>query len=712
MALDPDAIAKFAGTAPDQQKNAPAQSGGLNPDAIAKFVGVQQADQTQPQAQPRVVSFGQGQTLDYGPPDTNAGRLAGSDAFVAGFGKGIKDTLITGPAQLVRHGIAEIMPSGGFWDMENAVQDERIRQAQQQFNQQTQGSGAAAGTGQAIGGAASSLLIPASRAAEGASLVSQALAAGKTGVMLGALQPVTNTDSSFLGAKAAQAGVGGLGGILGFGIGKGVGAVLGGAYDRLSGAWKSLVGTAPQITGNPELDAKIATASPALQQAVQSAAKSGKNIDPTALANQVEADSLPIPIQMTAGQAKGDPIMISMERNTRSTNPAVVQRLNEQNGALVQNLDHVSNTSAPNVALPDHIAAGESLIGSLQNVLDTQKANTSALYKKLADANGGALPLDGQQFAIDANKALGANYKAAFLPSSVQSILSDLQTGKQPMTYENFENLRTILGNEARKASSNGDGNAAAAIGTVRDTLENMEIPSSLSSIKPLADAARTSAKTGFDMVRSSPALAAVEKGDVNPNTFLQKYVVGQQVSPQQLANTVSVLQNDPAALETLRAGTVNYLKNLAVGQTGNFSQAAYNKGLQGLGPKIDILFDAPEADTLRTVGSVARKLQVQPTGSFVNNSNTDVANLARTGGSVLAGAVDTLTRTPLGSWTKAGIENVMAKKEGATALNAMLGPGAGVAAPAENAVSNRIGKAATAAGTALSSIAAAQQIH
>jgi hypothetical protein len=328
------------------------------------------------------------------------------------------------------------------------------------------------------------------------------------------------------------------------------------------------------------------------------------------------------------------------------------------------------------------------LIGSLKNVLSAHDSKTSALYKQLTEANGGNIPLDGQSFAIEANKALGQNMKGAFLPSEIQNILGKFQNGEQPMTFENFENLRTILGAAARGAK---DGNVKGAVNTVRETLENMPLPQEAQALKPIADAARSSAKHGFDMLKANPALAAIDSGKAKADNFVQKYVVNGNKAD--LINLATALKDDPVALQTMKAGTINYLRNQALGQTGNFSQAAYNKSLQALGPKLDVLFTPQEAAQLRTLGNVAKYTQVQPKGAFVNNSNTDVANYARAGASMAAHAVNAATHSPLGSVAQSVAENAIAKKANATQLRQLLSPAAGTTSPGpiNNFLNNRL---------------------
>lgn len=614
---------------------------------------------------------------------TPASQPSAIASFGAAAGKGFGD-MVLGGQQLIGKGLQAISPDGstvnnaGQWLANDAAQGVAKLDNEDAPYAAANPKSSFFGT---ITGSLPAAFIPVGKVAEGTNLVGRLIAGAKSGALggmaAGALQPVTDQDSNYWLQKGTQTATGGI-------IGGIAQPVVGGAVRALGGAANSALNAArplvSKLTGSSEpIAAYFSNASPEFKQAVQTAAAQGKRVNPEALSRQVEADSLPVPMSLTPGQATQNPMQVSMEMNLRSKNPAMVQKLNDQNNQLIQNLDHVRDTGAPDAIAPDHITAGETLINSAKNVLDAQDAKTSALYKQLQDANGGSLPLDGQSFAIKANEALGQNMKGAFLPPQVQGILEKFQTGEQPMTFENFENLRTILGAAARGAT---DGNTRGAINTVRDTLENMPMTSDTEGVKAIADAARASAKQGFDLVRNNPSLAAIDSGKAVADNFVQKHVIN--ASKENLVNLATALKDDPVALQTMKAGVVNYLKHQAVGQTGNFSQSGYNKGLQALGPKLDVLFSPEEAQTLRTVGSVAKNIQLQPKGSFVNNSNTDVSNLARQGSGMVAGALDRATGTPIGSVLHGLASDAINKKAAANQLRELLSPLAGVTSPSK----------------------------
>lgn len=91
--------------------------------------------------------------------------------------------------------------------------------------------------------------------------------------------------------------------------------------------------------------------------------------------------------------------------------------------------------------------------------------------------------------------------------------------------------------------------------------------------------------------------------------------------------------------MQALSLATLDHLRDaacIAAIGSGNFAQAGYNKALQNLSPKLGSLVDPETAETLQNFGDVARYTQSQPRGSFVNNSNSTVAKIAKYGGGAI----------------------------------------------------------------------------
>jgi hypothetical protein len=358
----------------------------------------------------------------------------------------------------------------------------------------------------------------------------------------------------------------------------------------------------------------------------------------------IEADSLPVPIRLTKGQASGDIVQLSNEQNRRGKDTQLAQRFNEQNGLLIENINEIRTNAAPD-------AYGTKIIENSQGIIDAYKTldgdrnkKISTAYKALEDANGGQFPIDGAQLASNAEAMLGKKLKTEFLPPSIKSQLERFKSG-EAMTFEQFEAMRTNLAAEIRKAERSGDGNAAMSSSIVREALEQLPLTGEAATkLKPLADSARSLAKERFDMLKKDPAYKAAVDDVVPADKYLQKFVVNGV--NKNIATMVNHLGKDSVAHQHMAAGTVNWLKDKAgiVDETGNFTQAGFNKALKQLDDvkNMEQIFTPEAASQLKTLGNVARYTQAQPRGAFQNNSNTLVGALAEKAKQGIGAGVET----------------------------------------------------------------------
>jgi hypothetical protein len=444
------------------------------------------------------------------------------------------------------------------------------------------------------------------------------------------------------------------------------------------------------MAGNPQsISAAAATpqfgkASPELQaafneaSAAQRAGTGSANME--AVNRHLEAESLPVPIRLTKGQAGQNPAQISLEMNNRSRLPGVTERLNEQNQGLVDNLQAVRDQVGERVFSSSPAEHGDTLIKAYQDKDAAVKADIKAKYQALTDANGGKFPVDGKTLVDNADAALAKQYKARFLPSEVRGMLDDFRGG---MDFEGFENLRTTLAAATRKAARSGDGNAEAALNIVREQAEQLPMQGGSANLKGLANQARSAAKARFDALREDPAYKAAVDESVDPDKFVGRFVTGAGASRDSVALMRKNLAGNDSALSTMSVAALDYLRDGArVGaKGGNFSQYGYNKALQSLQDKSPSLFDPRTRETLDTLGNVANYTQFQPRGSFVNNSNTTVAARAKEFGKTVAEqAINAkFGGLPVGSWVRGKLDARAAKQ----AADEILKPGAGILEPA-----------------------------
>lgn len=298
----------------------------------------------------------------------------------------------------------------------------------------------------------------------------------------------------------------------------------------------------------------LSVATPELQKALANIPPEKVNI-PT-LQRHIEADTLPIPVRLTEGQATGDIVKLSNEQNRRGKDPALAQRFNEQNGQLVENLGLIREKAAPDVYGTKTIENSQGIIDAYKSMDSAKTADISKAYKALEDANGGQFPVDGKALATNAEAMLGKKLKSEFLPSSIKTQLERFKSG-EPMTFEQFEAMRTNLAAEIRKAERSGDGNTAQAASIVRQALEDLPMQgSAAAALKPLADTARSLAKQRFDMLKKDPAYKAAVDDLVPADKYIDKFVIN---GVNKNINTmVQNLGKDSPAHQHMAAGTVN----------------------------------------------------------------------------------------------------------------------------------------------------------
>jgi len=429
---------------------------------------------------------------------------------------------------------------------------------------------------------------------------------------------------------------------------------------------------AAATTDQATVNAMLAKVSPELQNEIRSTPVNQLNMP--ALERHVEADTLPVPVRLTRGQATQDINLLSDEMNMRGKNPDLANRFNEQNGKLIENMNAIREKAAPDVYGTNHIENAETVINAYKALDDTRTADISAKYKALRDAAGGDFPIDGKQFAVNAEKMLGKDLKTDFLPPAIAKQLDRYKNG-ETMTFENFEAMRTNLAAEMRKAERSGDGNAKAASSIVRTALEDLPLSGEAETLKPLANEARSAAKARFDMLKKDPAYEAAVN-DAAPDKFINKYIIGG--NKRDLEALTAQLGKGSEGHQAVSAAVVNYLKDKAgvINDNGNFSQAGYNKALKQLDPRLLELVDGETAQQLRALGNVARYTQAQPRGSYVNQSNTFVAGAKEMakGGLEKAANVAGFGVVPIGTMTR----EALAKRASAQQTKESLKPGAG----------------------------------
>lgn len=420
--------------------------------------------------------------------------------------------------------------------------------------------------------------------------------------------------------------------------------------------------------------ADLSNASPELREAiVATARKTGGAVNPQVLARHLEADSLPVRIRLSEGQATGDPELISREMNMRGKQPEFVARLDEQNKGLAENMRVLREESGPEVFSTNAVEHGDALIAAYKAKHQAAQAAIDAKYQALRNAAGGELPIDTRSLWSDLSGRLKKELLFEHAPKSVMVQLKNMaQSG---MNFEQFEALRTNLATIQRSHTLNGLERRAA--GVIRQALEDMPLQPRAADLKGLADDARKAARSQFATLEADPAYSAAVEDAVPADRFVQRFLVG--APRQQVERMRTNLGDNETAVQTMGVSVLDHLRDqarLSPNYEGNFAAASFDKSLKQLSPKLRHILPAGTTEQLEKLGNVARYTTAQPRGAFVNNSNTFVAQAADYGVSALEGAANVAAQgVPVGTW---GRRALTALQSGRTARRAMA-PGAGL---------------------------------
>jgi hypothetical protein len=418
----------------------------------------------------------------------------------------------------------------------------------------------------------------------------------------------------------------------------------------------------------------LSVATPELQKALANIPPEKINI-PT-LQRHIEADSLPVPVRLTEGQATGDIVKLSNEQNRRGKDTELANRFNEQNGQLVENLGLIRDKAAPDVYGTKKIENSQGIIDAYKEIDSNLNKGITTDYQNLRDAAGGQFPVDAPQLLKNVETKLKKELLSNEAPAGQLKELQRLAESNA-MTFEDYLSLRRNLGDIARTSQ---DGSIRKAASFMIEELEKLPLQKEAAALKPLADKARASARSRFQMLEKDPAMKAAVDDSIPADKFIDKFVIN---GVNKNINTmVQNLGKDSPAHQHMAAGTVNWLKDKAgiVDETGNFTQAGYNKALKKLDDvkNLQEIFNPEAASQLKTLGNVARYTQAQPRGAFVNNSNTLVgamadkaAYLMEHGANIVGGGKFGI---PVGSIVRGKVQEFKAGKETEKALETGAG--------------------------------------
>lgn len=474
----------------------------------------------------------------------------------------------------------------------------------------------------------------------GSGLWNTVKAGAKQGAFQALMQPVTSAGS-FLWDKAMQTS-----------IGAAVGGTLGSALEGLRPVFRHGADIVRKTIGGTDDVTKAAVAEriandtieaagvdpkkmdpnlySAIRQEVGDALRAGVDPDTKVMTNRADAAALPVPIDLTRGQAARDAMQFSWEVNNsklREAGAPLAERLTQQNRQLIENLNELGAANAPSI-----FDASQSLIQHLEGVDAALKSKVDEAYKAVRDSSGRPALMSTEAFTEQSKNLLTggrpemANLAslADYLPETVAKQYNDILQGKLPLTVDTAQFLDRAWGGVQRGTQ---DATVKNAIGALRTSLNDAPVSDALGQESMAAyQAARSLAKQRFSLMEANPAYKAVVDG-VEPDKFFQKYVQSANVSELAGLKNLIGAENTSMLQKTLIGNLKKVALNRASDENGVFSQSAFNRVLQDpvQGPRLQELFkDNPQVlGQLYRLGRVSENVQAFPKGHSVNTSNT-----------------------------------------------------------------------------------------
>lgn len=505
------------------------------------------------------------------------------------------------------------------------------------------------------------------------------LQAGGQGAAVSALQPV-DQPGNFWGGKVWQAGTGAIAGLLTGGAIESLAKPLNWAAQKVKG----IFGTSPNaaVAAQGAIDQTLSQAgikATDLPQEFVSGAReqiANGEVRPDVLRAQAEAASLPVPMQLPEALAGSDAAKFSLFVNRSKTAEGAAEgaQLTDLHQKLLANIDALGARGAPSTA-----EAGTNALTSLAQIDQKLDSAKNAAYAAVRDNQGRSARLDPEAFYMKAEGALERDNSATFLPPDIRNMYEDITEGRLPFTVDTMTNFDKILSRAQRSANIQ-NGNAAHAIGLVRNALADTPVSSEMGQQAIAAyNTAKGLAKAQFQLADPKsqqfiPGYAAMLKGmgndsqqdfmaalqggtaNVDPAQWFTKNVMN--TTPAAAKKLVTFLQQGGADTTNLQHAAMGAIRDQVVnGDAGRevLSGAALQKVMDRRAT-LEQFLPSETLNGLQRLANTATRIQRPPPNNSVNWSNTAPAMINLGTAKEAAGtatravaSLSTLGRTALG---------------------------------------------------------------
>ena len=554
--------------------------------------------------------------------------------------QGMRDPIDAG-AQLLPRGLSALTSLGGmypnkvsdFFDSEAQKVDQGISENEQQYQQARQATGSegvdiARGLGNVTSPANAAIAMKLPLATGFAGRVFQGGALGATGGALTSVDTKQNPD--FAATKLGQIGLGAVTGAVATPLLGKLGDYVGAKLAQIKKPdpiilQKTTESFARDMGMNWETMANNEKA--ALFEQVKQAAAGRTGKDPAALARAADFNTEGIPY--LTGQATRDPRQFASEKNL-SQLPGVgdelTARLQDQARLLREKVGNFS------LAASDQQSGGAALAAALKAHDTSLSKGVSTAYQTAKQSAGKDVEVPMQGIAQDFAEVLD-NFGSK-VPDGVVNQFKKYgiahggdMTQRKLFTVEEADRLLKVI-----NANQSSDTATNAALTALRASVK--KAVTSDAGTEDVFSGARKLAAERFQLQDALPALEASASGKVNPDTFVDKFIVSKAATTKQVQELKNVL--GPDGLNEAKSQVGAYLQRKAFGENpagdAKFNPAQFAKALRELGDgKLGALFSEQEIAQLHRLGRIGAYVESIPAGRMPNTSGNwgAITNLA-----------------------------------------------------------------------------------
>ena len=449
-------------------------------------------------------------------------------------------------------------------------------------------------------------------------------------------------------SKLAQAATGAVAGVVAPEVVKGATRLALGGKDVVGGMARQAVTMPPaqvrveinnyikSLDPQADISQLTATAQARLAEGAKQQLRATGNLNPASLIRREDFEKLGMPY--TAGQVTRDPRQFAMERNLAAIEQSgqpLLDIFTQQPRLLRERLEAIRGQ-----AQPTPLATGEAVTGAIGQRVD-RSGIFGALGADIDAAYNAARGLPGAKDQIpfgDFRQRIQATLDdfEDVIPAPVKKRIDQFAIGGdagRPFSIEEAIKFRQLL---TQRAGENPG--SAKAMGDIKRQLdvylaEATQGLEANEAVQKFREGINLSAARAREFEPFKPIVA----GQANQDQFFQRFIIGGQTKdvialrdtltkPRGAKIDQAVLDQAKAAWDDVRAQTVQWLIDSAVGTSGAFSQAGFNAALKRIQPKLEVLFNKEEVDQLKRIGRASTAAFGEPaTGGvpLINRSGT-----------------------------------------------------------------------------------------